>query len=162
MKKITKQLGISLLEVMLSLSIIAIILVMATKYFFVANRSDKINTVRQQIGEVIAAIESWKSEHPTYSDSPTLTIGTLSQQGFLAKTNLMSNSGTANATLNNPWGYRISIDNVGDNSVMVKTNLPGANDCRALRNSFPDAQPCNMGQFVLPVPMGTDQSGPNF
>ena len=40
MKKITKQLGISLLEVMLSLSIIAIILVMATKYFFVANRSD--------------------------------------------------------------------------------------------------------------------------
>lgn len=150
--KLRNQKGISLLEVLLSLGIIAIILVMATKYFFVANRNDKINTVRQQVGEVISAIESWKSEHATYADTPSLSIGTLSDEGFLANSSLMVNPGTPNATLNNPWGYSITITNVSDNGADITTTLPGTNECRSLRNSYPDAQNCTSGQFTLHVP----------
>lgn len=146
------QKGISLLEVLLSLGIIAIILVMATKYFFIADRNDKINTVRQQIGEVISAIESWKAEHPTYADTPALSIGTLSDQGFLANSSLMVNPGTSNATLDNPWGYSISITNVSDSGVDITTTLPGVNECRSLRNSYPDAENCTSGQFTLHIP----------
>ena len=84
----TKQQGISLLEVLLSLGIIAIVLVMVIKYFFVANRNDKISTVRQQIGEVVSAIESWQSGHTAYGDTLSLSIGTLSDQGFFSKLKL--------------------------------------------------------------------------
>ncbi|MCB1827055.1 MAG: type II secretion system protein, partial [Coxiellaceae bacterium] len=147
--KIKNQRGISLFEVLCSLGIIAIILVMAAKYFFVANRNDKVNVVRQQIGAVVSAIESWKAEHATYSATPSLTVGTLSEQGFLANSSLLVNAGTANATLNNPWGYSIRITNVSDNGVDIQTTLPSINECRALRNSYPDAQNCTSGQFTL-------------
>lgn len=148
-----KQTGISLLEVLLSLGIIAVILVMATKYFFVADRNDKINTLRQQIGEVMVGIESWKSEHPTYSETPELSIGTLSSEGFMANSSSLVNPGSANATLNNPWGYRIEIAHVESTGADIVTTLPGVNECRSLRNSFPDAEPCTSGEFTLHVPV---------
>ena len=75
--------AISLLEVLLSLSIIAIILVMATRYFFVATNNDKVNILRQQIGSLVAAVNSWKNQNPQYTE--TLTIQQLSNDGFLAK-----------------------------------------------------------------------------
>ncbi len=149
---VRKQKGISLLEVLLSLSIIAIILVMATRYFFVANRNDKVNTVRQQMGALISAVESWKSQNASYSATPSLTVGTLSNEGFLADSNYMVNLGTSNATLNNPWGYRIAVMNVSDNGVDITTTLPGINECRSLRNSYPDAQKCASGVFTLHIP----------
>jgi type II secretory pathway pseudopilin PulG len=148
-----KQKGISLLEVLLSLGIIAIILVMATKYFFVANRNDKVNTVRQQVGAVMSAVESWKGEHATYAATPGLSIGTLSDQGFLANSSLKENAGTSNAQLKNPWGYDIGISNISDNGADIATTLPGVNECRSLRNSYPDAQPCTSGVFTLHLPM---------
>ena len=155
------QRGISLLEALLSLGIIAIILVIATKYFFITNRDNKVNTVRHQIGEVISAIESWKSEQATYADTPLLSIGTLSDQGFLANSSLMVNSGTLSATLNNPWGYSITITNVSDNGADVTTTLPGINECRSLRNRYPDAQNCTSGQFTLHVPSETNSNNNN-
>ncbi len=155
---VRKQKGISLLEVLLSLSIIAIILVMATRYFFVANRNDKVNTVRQQIGAVTSAIESWKSQNATYSATPSLSLGTLSNQGFLANSSYMVNAGTSNATLNNPWGYSISITNISDNGADITTTLPGINECKALRNSYPDAQNCTSGAFTLHIPSNSNSS----
>ena len=74
------QRAISLLEVLLSLSIIAIILVMATRYFFVASNNDKINILRQQIGSLVAAVNSWKNQNPQYTSS--LTIAELNKMDF--------------------------------------------------------------------------------
>lgn len=153
-----KQQGISLFEVLCSLGIIAIILVMAAKYFFVANRNDKINVVRQQVGAVVSAIESWNAEHATYSATPSLTIGTLLDQGFLANSSLMVNPGTPNATLDNPWGYEITITNVSDNGADLQTTLPSLNECRTLRNSYPNAQNCTSGQFTLHIPPESNNS----
>jgi len=154
---IRKQKGISLLEVLLSLSIIAIILVMATRYFFVANRNDKVNTVRQQVGALISAVESWKSQNATYSATPSLSVGTLSNEGFLANSSYIRNAGSTNASLNNPWGYSISITNVSDNGADITTTLPGVNECNALRNSYPDAQTCTSGVFTLHVPSDSNR-----
>ena len=44
-----KQAGISLLEVMLSLSIIAVILVMATRYYFLASNAQRVNQDRKSV-----------------------------------------------------------------------------------------------------------------
>lgn len=150
-----KQKGISLLEVLLSLSIISIILVMATRYFFVANRNDKVNTVRQQVGSLISAIESWKSQNATYLG---LSVGTLSKEGFMANSSYMVNPGSSNANLNNPWGYSISTANVTDNGADITTTLPGLNECKLLKNSYPDAKKCTTGVFTLHIPSNSNYS----
>ncbi|MCH9644370.1 MAG: prepilin-type N-terminal cleavage/methylation domain-containing protein [Gammaproteobacteria bacterium] len=128
------QAGISLLEVLLSLSIIAIILVMATRYFFVASNNDRINSVRQQVGAIVAAIHSWKDQNPQYNSN--LSVSSLYQDGFLAKSSSLVISGTQ-ASLYNPWGQQISISS-GTESATIQLALPKLSDCKALQNSFKD------------------------
>src|SRR3990167_733649 len=66
------QRAISLLEVLLSLSIIAIILVMATRYFFVASHNDKVNTTFGQIGGLIAAVHNYKGANALYDEGTNI------------------------------------------------------------------------------------------
>ena len=144
------QTGISLLEVLLSLSIIAIILVMATRYFFVASNNDRINTVRQQLGSLVAAVHSWKDQNPQYNNN--LTISALYEDGFLARSSSLVVSGNQ-ASLYDPWGQEITI-NSGTDSATIKLALPKLSDCKTLQNSFKDAN-CsggpNSAQFSLDV-----------
>ena len=132
-----KQQGISLLEVLLSLSIIAIILVMATRYFFIASNNNKINTAREQIGSVIEAVHSWKGQNPTYS-SGTLTIGNLIEQGYLTLSSSVEQAADGNSTLYGPWGQAIQLTAPaapGD-PVTVSLTTPSQNDCDRLASSF--------------------------
>lgn len=140
----TRQSGISLLEVLLSLSIIAIILVMATRYFFVANNNDKVNMVRQEVGSVIAAVNAWKNQNPQYSAD--LTIAQLSQDGFLANSHSLS---TDKSTLYDPWGDPIQLSVTG-NAAQITVTLPKPSDCTALQNSYPDGS-CQDNVFSLEV-----------
>ena len=144
------QAGISLLEVLLSLSIIAIILVMATRYFFVASNNDRINTARQQLGSVIAAIHSWKDQNPQYNNN--LTISSLYGDGFLAKSSSLVMSGSQ-AALYDPWGQEITISSSTE-SATIQLVLPKLSDCKSLQNSFKDAE-CSGGadsaQFSLVI-----------
>ena len=135
--------GISLLEVLLSLSIIAIILVMATRYFFVANDNDKVNMARQEIGSLIAGINAWKNQNPQYTG---LTIKQLSDDGFLAHSNSLSPD---QSTLYGPWGTAIQM-NPSDTSVQISLTLPKASECKSLMNSYPDAT-CDNQTFTLTV-----------
>lgn len=134
------QEGISLLEVLLSLSIIAIILIMATRYFFVASDNDRVNSTREEVGALIAAIHSWKGQNPQYSAD--LSISTLWTQGFLANSkNLVTSGGTAR--LFDPWGQEITL--VGSSGgAVINANLPSYNDCLKLQSSYPDAT-CSSG-----------------
>jgi len=148
------QKGVSLLEVLLSLVVISIILLIATQYFSVVNRNEKMNILRQQIGSLISAIESWRSEHSVYEATPRLSISTLLNEGFLAKSSFMKNTGTQETILNNPWGHQIVIERVTDVGIEISTELPGGSECRSLRNSYPDAEVCYSGIFRLHLPEG--------
>ncbi len=140
------QKGISLLEVLLSLTIIAIILVMAVRYFFVAENNNRINTTRQDIGSLIAAVNSWKGRNPQYTSN--LSIKTLVDEGELT----LSNSLTTAGVLYNPWGQEITMT-IDPASVLaavtIATPLPDNNDCVQLNNSYPAAICDGSGKFSL-------------
>src|SRR3990167_10875228 len=76
--KMLREQWLSLLEVLLSLSIIAIILIMARRYFFVASHNDKVNITVSQIGGLIAAVHNYNGADPNYSN---MTIEKLSVPG---------------------------------------------------------------------------------
>ena len=134
------QTGISLLEVLLSLSIIAIILVMATRYFFVASNTDRVNIARQEVGELIAATHSWKNQNPTYD--PSLTINQLYQDGFLATSSSLS---AARDKMYDPWGNEITYT-ASATGVSISMTTPSAGDCTSLLNSYPGTPDGKGGQ----------------
>lgn len=140
------QKGISLLEVLLSLSIIAIILVMATQYFFVASNTDKINTTRQEIGSVIAAIQSWKAENPQYSAN--LNYQMLYNAGFLAQSKFLANNGASGLQLYDPWGQPIML-RANESGVTISVVLQKQSDCIALQTSYPQAACQTQGRGSL-------------
>ena len=76
-----KQAGISLLEVLLSLAIIAIILVMAVQYFTTASTNQKLNMVRTAIGVDMSAVESYAINNPSFS---TLSWDVLVNGGYIS------------------------------------------------------------------------------
>lgn len=139
-----KQSGISLLEVLLSLSIIAVILVMATRYFFVASNNEKINTARQQIGEVVAAVHSWKSENPTYDG---VNINELYSEGFLTKSSNLKTTPTV--ALYNPWGNSTYNLTSTTEQAEVAMTLPTSADCNSLAKTYPNGGSCSGAQFNL-------------
>lgn len=151
MNRQLRQRGISLLEVLLSLTIIAIILVMATRYFFLATNNDRINMAREQIGSVVAAIHGWKNQNPQYDSS--LSISKLYNDGFLYQSSNMVITGSApNASvkLYNPWGTEITVQGATDHATL-SLQLPKHSDCVSLQNSYSDAACEGSGEFSLSV-----------
>lgn len=131
LKKFSKQRGISLLEVMLSLAIIAIILVMATRYFFVANQNSKVNAAQVEISSVIQGIEHWKLQNADFS---TLTLSSLFAGRFIPKTAYVN----ADEELFNPWAAQITLDTTTDTSnPAIKTTFPSSAICNAIKARFP-------------------------
>lgn len=142
-KSIKRSKGISLLEVLLSISIIAIILVMATRYYFVASNNDKVNTTVSQLGGVIAASHSWKGAQPTYTGVSVAELGSTNQ---LTNFPGFNNSGDA-ATLKTMWGQNITIaeDTTGGASLAAITMLlPDSVTCATLLRSFPSDSSANI------------------
>lgn len=144
-----QQLGISLLEVLLSLSIIAIILVMATKYFFLASDSDRVNVLRQEIGEVVAAIRNWKGQNPEYTSG--LSYQKLYDDGFLAKSKFLANGEVSGGGLQlfGPWGQPIKLASNTD-GVVISVQIPTNAECQMLLNSYPDGA-CDNGANTGPA-----------
>lgn len=76
----TKIKGIGLLELMLSLAIIAILLVMATRYFGLANRSQELNHSARDASFVMASLHNWKGGRSNYNG---ISTAVLKAQGLL-------------------------------------------------------------------------------
>lgn len=89
-KLLVNRRGIGLLELMLSLAIIAILLVMATRYFTQARRGQQIAAAIQQIQGISAAYHSY---YLASSGKPASDINFLITNGYLP---------TGEDT--NPWG----------------------------------------------------------
>lgn len=110
-----KQRGISLLEVMLSLAIIAIILVMATRYFGLASEGSKLNQGTSQISEIKSGLTQYITNHGSLTG---VTLQALSQEGLITTE---TGAGTS------PWNGTISVDGSGNISVDTRSDTACAN-----------------------------------
>ena len=140
------QKGISLLEVLMSLTIIALILVMATRYFVRAHAYDNVNIVRQQIGAVIAAYEAWSGHEPTKSYKSGQNIyPDLIKSNFLDRSNYYSD---ADKEYYSPFHKPIEAMANDDGSITFKTQLPGEYFCKLLQDSYPASKCDGKGSFT--------------
>lgn len=118
-----KNSGISLLEVMLSLTIIAIILVMATRYFGIARHSSQLNVATSQIGEIKQGYIRYQQDNNAYDTD----LATLATDGYITKQ-------TASGV--DPWGGNYTPD-VAANPPQLAISGTGE-DCVALAARFSD------------------------
>ncbi len=125
--KLKQQRGIGLLELMLSLGIIAVMLIMATKYYNSTKVQSNVNTAVQNIQAAYAACEA------SLNDAPDGTLckntDTLSKNGYLPV------GFAGDATSENPWGGTFTIDYSGSPrtvNISVK-DVPDV-DCNILVN----------------------------
>ncbi|OGT64375.1 MAG: hypothetical protein A3J38_09310 [Gammaproteobacteria bacterium RIFCSPHIGHO2_12_FULL_45_9] len=137
-----RQAGLSLLEVLLSLSIIAIILVMATRFFFVASDNDKVNTAVSQVAGLIAAAHNWKGPSTSYTD---LSLDQLASAGQLSNFPGYNGDNTK-PDLNTMWGTSITIAaNTADTALFTITmTLPDSTKCNSLLRAYPSDASANV------------------
>lgn len=127
------QQGVGLLELMLSLAIIAIILIMTTRYYSSASNSQKITSAVDEINAVKGAMGSYLAGYPAgQTPSPAPTIGSLVQTGLLPPTFVAS--GTSSSSTTNPWGMSISIGTITAQSYQVLMTMPSADVCTTVMN----------------------------
>lgn len=135
MKKLGKQRGIGLLELMLSLSIIAILLVMATRYFMASDEQQKINNAISQINGIIAGEMNYYQSNspPKY----TASIKDLIDGNYIP-------GGLGGSDLNgkgaNPWAGDISVSLPTAGGIAVALNnipmTPSPSTCAKLQNTI--------------------------
>ncbi len=121
-----KQRGIGLLELMLSLAIIAILLVMATRYYVVSSRSESVNRLVTLIGALKGAIASYNGPLSTSSNIATdlINIGAVADADLNAdKNGVISQYGP------------VTFTGATDGVTFTLTNLP-QDVCNALVNRF--------------------------
>lgn len=99
-----KQLGIGLLELMLSLAIIAILLIMATRYYQTTKQSQEVNDAVNTVNSIVAAMTNWMTDNPSSFTGSVVTVkfSDLVKDGYLPSS--LGDDGS-NAS---PWGTSIS------------------------------------------------------
>lgn len=97
-----KTRGIGLLELMLSLAIIAILLVMATRYFLVANESQKINNAVSMANGFAGA----EAQYASHNNAYTAKISDLIDGNYLPSSFGGAKEDGVGA---NPWGGNLVL-----------------------------------------------------
>lgn len=120
-----KQRGISVLEVMLSLAIIAVILVMATRYYKTAQQSQQVKNALNMVGGIVDAEVDYAAAN---SNAYNGSIEDLSTKGYLPP----GIGGTGATAGNDPWGNPIGLQtNSGGGFTITFTQVP-VNTCNEL------------------------------
>lgn len=133
-----KQGGIGLLELMLSLAIIAILLIIATRYYLTANTEQRVNEALSMIKATRGSSAFWvKGRQNRYAG---INMDQLNQFGLLPR-DLVSNGGAGVGT--NPWG--------GDITVAAATGQEGStdNEIQVQLTQVPQAACRNLNQKLL-------------
>lgn len=134
-KFISKLRGIGLLELMLSLAIIAILLVMATRYFGMASKSQKIDDSIQMIGELESAVNTYITAEGEKRSSATLA--NLYTAGYLSKGRFKDGAcaSGADCTLKSIWGTGITYVPGDTGSSITFATIP-LEACKELGKRF--------------------------
>lgn len=135
-----RQAGISLLEVLLSLAIIAIILVMAVQYFSTASTNQRLNMVRTLIGVDMSAVQSYALNNPTFT---SLDWGTLVDGGYIStdpKNITCATGSQKGCTQVTPWGDSIELSSSSSTNGLayISIKLPNKDKslCQNLQDSY--------------------------
>ncbi len=122
-----RQKGIGLLELMLSLAIIAILLIMATRYYQSASLNNKINACVDMFAGVQGAVQNYRVDNPGKIDENEVSVGALVQKGLLPPSYLKDREGGAADPGKNPFGGTITISNFSGGKYTVAMNqIPDA------------------------------------
>lgn len=114
------QRGIGLLELMLALAIIAVLLIMATRYYQSTSQAQKVNQAASDIQAILAATANYRAGNPTGA----FTIASL--KGFLPQS-------WGDASKANPWGggYTAKEGTKDSYAIIGATGIP-TTACEAL------------------------------
>lgn len=144
MKFYNKQRGIGLLELMLSLAIIAILLVMATRYYVITSRSQQTNQAVQFVNAMIGAARTY-SAGGNFSGIDT-SGKALIDMGLISKGDQDGN-GTG---VINGWGNPVKFTSEGNGgSLTISMKVPNYS-CLALNQklaSDDNPTPCTGDNF---------------
>ena len=143
--------GIGLVEVLLSVTIISVILVMATRYFYTALNTQRVNHTVSEVASLVSALQAWDRGNSDFSGLGSEGILNLYNAGFISKTNDLvttaDGNGTVNAaTLYNAWSLPITVSGqVG--SATISTSFAKATQCSAVASNFAGATCSETYQF---------------
>lgn len=144
------QRGIGLLELMLSLAIIAILLIMATRYFTSANTNQQVSNATDMFNGVRASVNSYYSDNGPAAQAPTLS-------GLVTAGYLPSSYGGSTSS---PWGTAMSIPSATAGHFSVQMSSVPASACAMLIARL--GQTINTasasGESVSPTSCGTGSS----
>lgn len=121
-----KNLGISILELLLALAIIAILLVMAVRYFELTRVAQQINNALHIISNIDTAAESWLQTHDDFTN--------VTLQSFIDDSLVPANFAQQHA---NPWNGDIEVNANDKNNLALDlsfSNVP-QNICQDLKNN---------------------------
>lgn len=117
-----KKRGISLLEIMLSLVIISLLLVMATRYYGLVRLQQQTNDAAGEIQAIRAAAERWLVGHTDYTG---ISVSALQQLNLLPQ-----NFAT------NPWGDAVTVTASGGNAFKITLKKIPFAACNNLLDRF--------------------------
>lgn len=120
MRKRNKQAGIGLLELMLSLAIIAVLIISATRYYLTARSANSVKDGIELLTAFYSAGESWLESHDTFT-------------GDMLASFIADNSVPADAD-KNPWGGVVTAKQ-GATPTTLHVEFQGVpqGDCQNLR-----------------------------
>lgn len=122
MRMVKRTKGIGLLELMLSLAIIAVLLIMATRYFQGARSNQQINQAIQAFQDVYAACSQAQLQDP----GSDCKIPTLVSAGYLSAGYQAASSATTNPM--NPFGGDLTASITSGALSVVMTDVPTRNN----------------------------------
>lgn len=122
--------GISLLELMLSLAIIAILLVMATRYFTLARSIQQTNEAVNMLQTTMTAVDNWFWTFKKFKGTPNGDISVAN----LVSMNLLPKDFARQQI--NPWGGNLFVVAQGDTRVSIELDNVSFRDCKTLQNSM--------------------------
>lgn len=124
MKSLYKLKGVGLLEMMLALAIIAVIILMATRYFTVANLSQQVNSAISQIENVASGAQKWWDAN-NHDFTNLDSIDELVDKGYINK-DLKTNA----------WGGPIKIQGESENVARIEFDEIPPQACANMANKL--------------------------
>jgi len=156
--------AIGLLELMLSLAIIAVLLIMATRYYSSASSSSKIQGAVDQVNAIRSAVQN-ATAGASSASAGSLTIGYLVAAGYLPLSFVDAASVSAAETLStaiSPYGTSVGMSATAT-GLTISMDTPNKQTCEAIANkvnatSQSQAASCSSGALSVSYTMGSSGS----